>query len=94
MQPCRATFVDDDGKRHKHTHAVKIDEKTYVFGVHRDGYFRMVAVDSIGSKIQTRRALGYSNVVTKEIWNSGTIGGTYTAEDVKLNCGRVIFETH
>ena len=95
--PCRATFVDYDGSRHPDNPAVKIDENTYVFGIHRNGYFVMVAVDLTGSKIQDRWVAGDAGAVTIQIWNSGSSGGSgggYLAEDVSFDCGRIIFESH
>ena len=89
---CTATLVTNQGSRYSNIAAVKINANTYVFGKNTEGYLKMVAVDSLGMKIESR-TLGPENsapkVLTKETWDNGIVEidvDHYNVEDVSMDC--------
>merc|ERR1719193_113261 len=48
------TFIDNEGNRHPDSTAVVIDANTFVFGSVGGDYYKMVSVDSDGTKIENR----------------------------------------
>jgi len=76
------------GASKANTHAFKIDENTYVFGVVSDWY-KMVAVDATGAKIECRY-MDKGNTLNADSWVDATHANieSYNVKDVtrSSNC--------
>ena len=70
------------GNRSPNKTPLKIDDNTFVFG-HASDWYKMVAVDAQGNKIENRY-MSKALALTKANWENANRGGSYSASDVKM----------
>jgi hypothetical protein len=81
-EPCSATFIDNVGNQSPNKTPLKIDDNTFVFG-HASDWYKMVAVDAQGHKIENRY-MDKNLALTKANWENAHRGGSYSASYVQM----------
>ena len=81
-EPCSATFIDNLGNQSPNRTPLKIDDNTFVFG-HASDWYKMVAVDAKGIKIENRY-MNKNLALTKANWENANRGGSYSVSNVQL----------
>lgn len=84
---CTATFVDNEGGRHRNIVGVRLQNGNMVFGVNQGGYLKMVEVDRQGN-VQQRRFLGggATSVTETRYYRGDWTNVSYNIEDADLGC--------
>ena len=82
-KPCLATFVDNVGNESPGKTPLEIDDNTFVFGHDDGGWYKMVALNSLGNKTENRY-MSSGNELTAANWEAANRGGSYSATNVQL----------
>ena len=90
MEPCTATFVDNEGGKHPNIVPFKIGD-AWVYQVFHIEWYKLTSTDINGNKIENRHTyteLTLSNAASEwEAANRGAGGGSYNIIDVTF-CAR------